>query len=61
MYIHKELFEDSKYHKYIFTVHDYKENTSGVMKESEIKGHIVFTISFEDLNCIILNFNINKL
>jgi hypothetical protein len=60
MYIHKELFEDNQYHKYIFTIHDYKENaTSSVMKESENKGFIVFIVCFEDLNCVIMDFNIN--
>jgi hypothetical protein len=59
MYIHKEVIEDNQCHKYIFTMHDCKENTSSVMKESEIKGHIVFFVNFEDLNCIITNFNIN--
>ena len=52
MYIHKEVIEDNQCHKYIFTMHDCKENTSSVMKESEIKGHIVFFVNFEDLNCI---------
>ena len=55
MYLQKEVSED----KFIYTIHDYKDNASGVMKESEIKGYIVFFIKFEDLNCIITNFNIN--
>jgi len=62
MYLQKEVVEDNQYHKFIFTIHDYKENTisnSGISKESEIKGYIVFIVCFQDLNCIIMDFNIN--
>jgi len=50
MYLQKEVFEDIQSHKFIYTIHDYKENTSNVMKESEIKGYIVFIVCFENFN-----------
>jgi hypothetical protein len=57
MYIQKDLIESNEYHKYIFTLHDYKDN-SLKFKESEAKGNIQFIISFDELICTIVSFNI---